>query len=46
MAFYAAFQEQLMVQYCSGSGSTNKLYCTCFFLLQEANEVILDVWLY
>ena len=33
----------MMVQYCCGSGSTNKLFCKCFLLLQEANEVILNV---
>ena len=36
----------MIVQYCCGSGSTNKLFCKCFLLLQEANEVILNVWLY
>ena len=46
MAFYAACQPQIMVQYCCGSGSTNKLFYRCFLLCQEANEVILDVWLY
>ena len=46
MAFYAACQRHMMVQYCCGSGSTNKLFCKCFLLLQEANEVILNVWLY
>ena len=34
----------MMLQYCCGSGSTNKLFCKR--LLQEANEVILSVWLY
>ena len=29
----------MMVQYCCGSGRTNKLFCRCFLLLQEANEV-------
>ena len=38
--------SDMMVQYCCGSGSTNKLFCKCFLLLQEANEVILNVWLY
>ena len=33
----------MMVQYCCGSGSTNKLFCKCFLLLQEANELILNV---
>ena len=41
MALYAAYQRHMMVQYCCGSGSTNKLFCRCFLLLQEANEVIL-----
>ena len=45
MAFYAAWQRHMMVQYCCGSGSINKLFCMCFLLLQEANEVILNVWL-
>ena len=46
MAFHSACQLHMMVQYCCGSGSTNKLFCKCFLLLQEANEVILNVWLY
>ena len=46
MAFYAACQRHMMAQYCCGSGSTNKLFCRCFILLQEANEVTLDVWSY
>ena len=45
MDFYAAFQRHVMVQYYCGSGSTNKLFSRCFLLLQEANEVILSVWL-
>ena len=40
MAFYAACQRHMMVLYCCGSGSTNKLFCTCFLLWQEANKVI------
>ena len=36
----------MMVQYCCGSGSTNELFCKCFLLFQEANKVILNVWLY
>ena len=36
----------MMVQYFCGSGSTNKLFCKCFLLLQEDNEVILNVWLF
>ena len=36
----------MMMQNCCGSGSTNKIFCKCFLLLQEANEVILNVWLY
>ena len=35
----------MMVQYCCDSGSTNKLFCMCCLHRQEANEVILDVWL-
>ena len=46
MAFSIACQRHMMVQYSCGSGSTNKLFCMCFLLRQEANEVILDVWLY
>ena len=46
MAFYAACQWQMMVQYCCGSGTTNKLFCMCFLLWHEANEVILSIWLY
>ena len=50
MGFSAACQRQMMVQYCCGSDSTNKLFCNylqilCFLLQQEANEVILNVWL-
>ena len=45
MAYYAAFQQHIIVQYCCGCGSTNKLLCMCFLLRQEVNEVILDVWL-
>ena len=36
----------MMVQYYCDSGSTNKLFYMCFILRQEANEVILDVWLH
>ena len=43
--FFAACQRHMMVQYCCGSGCTNELFCMCFFE-QEANEVILNVWLY
>ena len=46
MAFTAACQRNVMVQYCCGSGSTNKLFRMCFLLWQEANEVILNVLLY
>ena len=45
MAFSAACQRRMMVQYCCGSGSINKLFNKCFLPLQEANEVILKVWL-
>ena len=43
---YAACQRHMMVQYCCDSGSTNKLLCMCNVRGQEANEVILNVWLY
>ena len=46
MAFYAACQRNMMAQYCCGSGSTNKQFFMCFLHRQEANEVILNVWLY
>ena len=36
----------MMVQHSCVSGSTNKLFRRCFFHLPEANEVILNVWLY
>ena len=32
MALYATCQRHMMVQYCCGSGSTNKLFCKCFLL--------------
>ena len=35
----------MVVQYFCDSGSTNKLFYMPFLLSQEANEVILDVWL-
>ena len=35
----------MTVQYCCGSGGTKKLFCRCFLLYQEANKVILNVWL-
>ena len=43
--FSAACQRHMMVQHCCGSGSTNKLFCMCFLLYQDSNEVILNVWL-
>ena len=46
MAFSAACQQHMMVQYCCGNGITNKLFCMCFILRQETHEVILNVWLY
>ena len=46
MVFSAACRRHMMVQYCWGSGSANNLFCRCFLLWQEANGVILDVWLY
>ena len=45
MAFHAACQRLLMVQYCCGSDRTNKLFCKRFLPWQEANEVIQNVWL-
>ena len=32
MAFYAARQRHMMVQYSCDSGSTNELFCRCFLL--------------
>ena len=32
-AFSAACQRHMMVQYCCGSGSTNKLFCKCFLII-------------
>ena len=32
MAFSAARQKRMMVPYCCGSVSTNKLHCVWFFL--------------
>ena len=46
MTLYVACQQHMMVQYCCGSGSTDKIFCRCFLLWQETNEVILDVGLY
>ena len=46
MAFSAACQCHMIVQYCCDSGSTNKLFYMCSLLQQDANEVILDVWSY
>ena len=46
MAFSAACQRHMMVQYCCDSGSTNKLFSMCFLPWQEANKAILNVWLY
>ena len=42
MAFSEAYQRHMIVQYCCDSGSTNKLFCLCFLLWQEANELILN----
>ena len=44
--FYVACQRHMMVLYCCGSGSANKLFCKCFLLRKEANELILNVWSY
>ena len=38
--FFAECLRHMMVQYCCGSGSTNKLFSRCFLLKQEVNEVI------
>ena len=46
MAFCVACQRHMMAQFCCGSGSTNMLFSRCLLLSQEANEVILNVWLY
>ena len=32
VAFYAACERHMMVQYCCGSGSTNKLFCESSYL--------------
>ena len=45
MAFSAACQRLMLLQYCCGSGNTKKLFCMCFLLMQEAIEAILNVWL-
>ena len=39
MAFYAACQRHMMVQYCCDSGSTKNLFCKCFLLLLEAMKL-------
>ena len=44
MAYLAACQRHMMVQYSCGSGSANKLFCMCLLPWQDANEVILNVW--
>ena len=46
MAFSAACQQHMMMQYCCDSTCTSKLFCMYFLLLHEANELILDMWLY
>ena len=43
--FFLQHVSDKMEQYCCDSGCANKLLCIIFLLLQEANEVILDVWL-
>ena len=40
MAFSAECRRHIMVLYCCCSGSTNKLFCNCFLLWQEANSVL------
>ena len=42
----AAYQRHMMVNFCCESGSTHKLFCRCFLHCQEANELILNAWLY
>ena len=44
-AFSAACQRNMRAHYGCGSGSANKQFCMCFLIKQEANEVILVVWL-
>ena len=44
--FSKACQCHMMARYCCDSGSTNKLFCMCFLLCQDANKVILDLWSY
>ena len=46
IALYAACLWHMMVQYCCGSGSTNKLFSRCSLSWQDVNEVILYVWLF
>ena len=41
--FLCSMSATYVVQYCSGSGSTNKLFIMCFLLCQEAIEVIINV---
>ena len=33
IAFYAACQRHMMMQYSCGGGSTNKLFCKCFLII-------------
>ena len=35
MAISAACQRHMVVHYCCGSGSTNKLSCRCFYFNKE-----------
>ena len=46
VALLCSSHRHMMVQYCCGSGSTNMRFCKRFLSSQEANEVILNVWLY
>ena len=38
MAFSAACQRHMMVQFCHDIGSINNLFCMCFLPRQEAND--------
>ena len=46
MAFTATWQRHMLVQKCPDSGGIKKLFCKCSLLRQEANEELLNVWLY
>ena len=44
-AFSAAGQLFIMVRNSYGNVSTNRLFCRCFLLYEDSNEVISNVWL-